>query len=460
MRKFRDESGQVLVVVALSMTALLGFVGFATDVGLLLRGRRIAQTVADGAAIGAATESLYEGTPSTVSSGMWSAASQDAILNGFTPGSSNGVKNDTTGGTLTLNIGTNIPITKYQPAGYVQAVVTQNTPTMFMNLFGFHSMDVVATAIASDKIASNGCVNVADGGNNDPSDTVDLNGHSLISSPNCGVTIYGTESLSGSSTIDSKFTSVSATTPYPDQFAYLQYSYNLPTLPSGTVAGGNCTAPNGNPQNSYTSTMNCLYDVNISSTGVATPCAGPVCTISGNLQDNTIYYYDQNVSIAQNAQVIGTHDTIYLQGSTAVPAPYLDLMNGGINITPPGYGDASSTGNPCTDSTSADYYNPLCGVVIDAPGDGTTGGTYTCSPGHGPNTGNAGSIYFDFGSSVTTIYGVTYAPAMQLFVQDQGSSTSLYTDLTIGNICAQSATVTVYGFSGPGSPATRVGLVY
>ena len=41
MRILKEESGQVLVVTALSMFVLLGFVGFATDVGNLLRVRRV-----------------------------------------------------------------------------------------------------------------------------------------------------------------------------------------------------------------------------------------------------------------------------------------------------------------------------------------------------------------------------------------------------------------------------------
>ena len=78
MKKLKDESGQVLVVVALSMTTLLGFVGFATDVGVMLHERRIAQSVADGAAIGAATEALYERNFSSVSSSMYQSAALDA----------------------------------------------------------------------------------------------------------------------------------------------------------------------------------------------------------------------------------------------------------------------------------------------------------------------------------------------------------------------------------------------
>ena len=451
MRNLRDESGQVLVMVALSMTVLLGFVAFATDVGVMLRERRIVQSAADAAAIGAATEALWENSPSSVTSGMWTAATKDATLNGFTPGSANGSRSSN-GSLLTINITPNISISGYNASGYVQAIAAQTTPTMFMNLFGFHSMDVTATAIASHKVTSNGCIYVLDNGGNDPGDTVDMNGNSLISSPNCGMTVNGTISTSGSASIDTKFTFASTTDVQPDPFNYLQQTANQPTVPSGTAMGGNCTLPANLSDKSLTS---CIYDYNCSSTT-------NTCSLTGNLQSNTLYYYDLPVNVAQNASVTGIEDTIYLTGSATSSAPYLDFMNGGLTITPPGVTSAPSsppsTAPALTDCTR--NTNPLCGIAVDAPTDGLTGGTYTCTAGHGNNAGNPGAIYFDFGSSNTYLYGIMYAPAMQLFVQDQGSSTYLYTNLVIGNICAQSAILNLIGFSGNNSPNVRTGLVY
>ena len=100
-------------------------------------------------------------------------------------------------------------------------------------------------------------------------------------------------------------------------------------------------------------------------------------------------------------------------------------------------------------------------MVIDAPLVGSGGaGTYTCKSGKGNNATNPGEIYFDSGSSTTTLNGIVYAPYMQLFVQNQGASTSLNTDLVIGNICAQSGNINVSGYSAGNSPITRVGLFF
>ena len=57
MKFKKNESGQVLVLTALSMSALLGFVGLATDVGVLFRVRHNLQIAADAAAT---TAALYQ----------------------------------------------------------------------------------------------------------------------------------------------------------------------------------------------------------------------------------------------------------------------------------------------------------------------------------------------------------------------------------------------------------------
>src|SRR5487761_1468136 len=87
LRKLKNESGQAMVLTLLSMTALLGFVGFATDVGVLLREKRNMQTAADSAAIAAAQELNY--------GDMTAAANGAAAQNGVTIG--------TNGGTVTVN---------------------------------------------------------------------------------------------------------------------------------------------------------------------------------------------------------------------------------------------------------------------------------------------------------------------------------------------------------------------
>ncbi|HEY4781918.1 MAG TPA: pilus assembly protein TadG-related protein, partial [Chthoniobacterales bacterium] len=59
MKRLKDESGQALIVTALCMTCLFGFAALATDVGLMLREKRLLQIAADSAAIAGALELTY-----------------------------------------------------------------------------------------------------------------------------------------------------------------------------------------------------------------------------------------------------------------------------------------------------------------------------------------------------------------------------------------------------------------
>ncbi|HEV2323906.1 MAG TPA: pilus assembly protein TadG-related protein [Terracidiphilus sp.] len=446
MKMWRDASGQVLIITALSMTVLLGFVAFATDVGLMLRQRRMAQTAADSAALAAATELLYESNPSSVTTGIWDAASHDASLNGFTPGSWSGVPNTSSKVTLIVNIAPNISIPNFNYPTYAQATVSLNTETVFMKMFGINSMNVGATAIASNSITSGGCIYVQNPGDSaDPA--VDMGGSSLITSPNCAVSVNGDINMSGNAKINARYVAATGSiegknagngwapgsAPQDDPLAYLQGDAYKPTYP-GAAGAGTCDAPPG-------SGLLCVYDYG---------CGSTSCLLKDiTLTDKAVYYYDKPLNISGNVTGGPNGNTIYLATKTA----YLDFNSiGTLSITPPGT-DCEGGGTP------------LCGVVIDAPIAGKDGaGTYSCSSGNGNNGQNPGEMYFDFGSSTTSLTGVVYAPYMQIFVMDQGAKKSggvnLNADVVVGNICAQSGDFTVNGLSGPLNPLTRVGLVY
>jgi len=131
MRFQRSDRGQALVLVALGMVVLLGFIGMATDVGTLRYEKRLLQTVADSAAIGGASEINY----GDVTTGAQAAA----VQNGFTTGAN--------GATLTVN---NPPLSGPHAgnAAYVEVLATQVNSTYFMKIFGVNTSTVQARAVA------------------------------------------------------------------------------------------------------------------------------------------------------------------------------------------------------------------------------------------------------------------------------------------------------------------------
>src|SRR5438045_5239496 len=80
--RLSDETGQVLVIAALSMTVLLGFVGLATDVGVLFCTRRTTQSAADAAAVAGALDYLYNGSSSKAIAAGKAAATANGVTDG------------------------------------------------------------------------------------------------------------------------------------------------------------------------------------------------------------------------------------------------------------------------------------------------------------------------------------------------------------------------------------------
>jgi hypothetical protein len=125
MKSLGNERGQALIVSAVSLTVLLGFAAFATDVGVQLHEKRMAQTAADAAAIAAAS-ALYAGGNEAAAT---TAGRADAALNGFTNGSNGTVVTINTPVTDDANPAFN------SVAGYVEAIVSKPISTPFMNTF-------------------------------------------------------------------------------------------------------------------------------------------------------------------------------------------------------------------------------------------------------------------------------------------------------------------------------------
>jgi hypothetical protein len=168
----RDESGQTLIFVALSMmTCIFGFVAMATDVGTLLHDKRNLQIAADSAAIAGAFEEYSSAVPGDAQAAGQRASTQ----NGFTNGS-NQV-------TVTIN-----PPPVSGPhtgaAGYVEAIVSQVEPVFFMKLFSFPSMRVTARAVAFNGASFSCCLC---GLNPTAPDTIHLQGNFTVTAANCDV---------------------------------------------------------------------------------------------------------------------------------------------------------------------------------------------------------------------------------------------------------------------------------
>ncbi len=409
MKNLKDESGQALIISALCMTCLFGFVALAADVGVMLREKRLVQTAADSAAIAGALELYYN--PSGVTAAALAAAGQ----NGFSA-SSSGVTT-TNGVTVTVN-----PIaTEWSPsgqAGYVEVIVSQIQPTLFMSVFGvlngtpIANMTPTARAVAQNGGSSYSCITVLDP---TASPAMNLQGSFDVTAPNCGVVVDSSDSNAlhftggggsltagsvgvvggcGGHCSDSTPTPVTGIVPLSDPLSYLDPSFPTPTgcTPGGTLTG---TVPSG--------------------------CYSGAVTLNNAVLTGT-YIFTGNLTLSHSVTTGAGGATIDLTSGTMT-----ETSNTTLNLVAP---------------TTGTFH----GIAIMAP------------------PSNTSTVTLEFGNATGTIDGIFYMPGAELFLHDSGGGSSgltLITDLIVGTLDDQtgSLSITSYSQTTPGSPLTKVMLV-
>jgi Flp pilus assembly protein TadG len=144
MRRARGERGQVLLVMALALVALLGVAAFAIDVGYAYYAKRQLQSATDAAAL-AGAQDLPTGATAIATAASYAAANTPANLSGLT-------FTYTTKCTATSIIATGC-VANVNPN---ELVVTgsASTNTWFAKLFGINHFDVSTHANACSPCSS------------------------------------------------------------------------------------------------------------------------------------------------------------------------------------------------------------------------------------------------------------------------------------------------------------------
>ncbi|HEY0263075.1 MAG TPA: pilus assembly protein TadG-related protein [Granulicella sp.] len=168
MREFADESGQTIVFAAFAMTLVLGFLGFAIDVGHMRQVKRQLQIDADATALAAAREIRVCGVNAAMDSSCayMQKAAESALTESdprYSVGAASADANitlqlDCSGSPadqgLTLQLdGTPCLLGAADPnnkkPGYVETVISKKERTYFASIFGIRSMLISARAEAS-----------------------------------------------------------------------------------------------------------------------------------------------------------------------------------------------------------------------------------------------------------------------------------------------------------------------
>src|SRR6266568_1508430 len=281
MKIFRDEDGQTLVLTALCMTAMLGFMALAIDVGLLFRLRRNMQITADSVAVAATLDYYYNYAVNPT------GALTHAQAAGQTAATANGVTNGTNG-TVTINCHpTSGPMSGGSGCnGYFEAIVTQPNSTTFMGMFGTHSVNVAARAVAGMPVISDACIWIM---SPTAASALELQGNSNINAPGCG--IYVNSSNSGAVKVIGNSNNFNGpdldtvgglsghqTSPTPVTTGTAPISPPISTTLTGPVPPGDCT---------LTSALTSITTANIGSV-TGSPTNNVVCFTSAVTLGNGI----------------------------------------------------------------------------------------------------------------------------------------------------------------------------
>jgi len=429
MRSLKDESGQTLVVAALCMTILLGFVALAVDVGFVFHARRNMQIAADAGAVAGGLDYKYNSSTTSAKTAACAAAAANGV-------SGSCVANSSCMGVTTTTICVNDPPLNgyHKSTGYTEVIVNEPVPTLFMKILNISSIDVPARAVAGTG-ANNGCMWALSLSGTD----VSLSGTGSINAPNCDIyddsNASNALSLSGVGSITAKAigivggysdTGTGHITPNPPTTGIAPaadpLSLTPPTISTGTCSS-NCVMTNSGTSNvtvtltpgTYTSITNSgtgNLTVNTSSStgsyiitgdvvskGTGTLTLGPGnWTIGGNLTNSGtgavslgagLYIVEGNLTLTGTGSQTGTSVTFYVEGSNTI----------------------TGTGNT---TLTAPTSGPYDGVVIYEPSSDTQKLALS-------------------GTGGDNLQGIVYAPGAPLSLSGTGSM-SVSLDLIVDTI--------------------------
>lgn len=447
MRLWKDESGQMLVMLAVCLSTLLAFMGFAVDVGLLFHARRQVQTAADAAASAAALDYQYNASTSTANSAGLAAAS------------ANGLTDTSLGGTATVRITPSVglygaPTTTI----FLQAVVSEPNPTYFMKLLSFGTITVAARAVAAIAVTK-GCVwtlgtsgtdidNTGSGNVSVPNCEIydDSNGSSALDQTGSGsitaskIGVVGNYNNTGSGTISPK--------PMTGMIAVSDPLISLqpPAIPTGTCSPSASAACNPSNTGSGNLPVGPGTYTSISNTGSGTVTLGPgKYIITGNLSNTgsgTLTLGAGNYTIGGNFSSTGSAALNLGSG--------LYIIGGNLQLT--GSGPMSGTGVSFY-TEGATSVTGSGSVSISAPTSGAENGILFFQ-----SRSDASGMTIT-GSSSMNLQGIVYAPDAQLSFTGSGSGT-MYADLVVKSLnFTGSTTFANYAALNTTSPLTTIVLV-
>ena len=421
-----DESGQALILAAVSLSVLMGAMALAVDVGFIHYRQAQLQTAADSAAIAAGLE--LGNCSDTVCANMKTAAEQALIEDGITtatiaPSSSCTVSSSSSLAMIINDapcvLGTKDP--NNGNAHMVEVVLTEPQSMFFGRLFGFPNMNLMARAEAGNAEINN--APTTSGGNCIWTGSAQFNA-GTFNLTNCGLYVNGNFSADGGTT-------VTAT-----DFEYTG------TWQNPSDCNGDCVWHLGDSESQPTSTSVTQPDPLAGTPAPSKPSTGDSGTCSPSNQNCS----GQNVTAGQPVAVPpGYYGGINVNsGVTVNLSPGLYYLSGDLTV-------GSGATLECTTCTNggagvtlyftSGNFQPNSGstTTLNAPATGYTSNGDVANMLVWESTGDTQAMTLDSSPSIT-LNGIIYLPDAQLIL-NSGSGTTIDGSATAVAVDVQSLMV-------------------
>lgn len=447
MKKINGESGITLVVVALCMTAMLGFMALATNVGIMMHQQRELRAAADSAALAAATELTITGSYAAAEN----AGMNDAAANGFNASANCPSKANTSGPTICIKEPTNAIDSAFDSFGYVEADISQPATTSLIKAFmglihnnSFPAMTVAAKAVAVAAVGNGpgGCIYVMDP---KASGAMTLQGSFTVKAPDCSVDINsnssdalqftgagGTLTAGSVGVVGGDGGQVGDSTPAPikgisqisDPLAFRDLSAEAGQI-TGKTPNLSCGA--------YTGTIKMPSTPNLTPLGGS----GQINTVAGGTYPSySAVCYTGTVNMSGGTLPAGVYffsnATVTLSNVTGTGVSFVFLSGSSLTVAPGANEKVNLTAPTLNQPTSADD-NLWNGILFYQP------------------PSNTSEMQLQIGSSSAQLTGIIYAPTAEFYLQDSGGDksggVSLTTNLIVGTLFDKTATMTMASYS-------------
>jgi Flp pilus assembly protein TadG len=416
--KTREEDGYALVMMALSFSILLAFMGLAIDGGLMFQAKRRMQMAADAAATAGTLDYLYNGSLTSAAAAAKAASSS----NGFT---------DTVNGVAVAfhnppSVGPNAG-----SSSFFEAIVSQNVPTLFMNTVGTSTLNVQARGVAGTPTAGNACIWLMNATGAD----FNAQGSYTLSAPTCGIYMNSTSSNAVSvtgngGTLNALYAdAVGGSIGHQTKPTKITTYAAARTSPWGNLVGANPATGTG--CTSTTATSGLVLTGTMSGPGAGnTRCYTKAVTLSnlvvGTGTLGTTGVSQDKVSYAAGTLVFGAGVTI--SGTVTIFGGTIDIAAGAFN-------------QPS---------NTILNIV--SPTSGTYNGIAIMEPATNTNT-----VQVQKGSNGQVLDGYIYAPGAQVSLQDNGGGIAAI-GIVADNLNLGPSTITIpsYDAAHPSTTPNRV----